>query len=425
MKNFDWLAGQGLERLPEFLTALAIGLLIGLERERNPTAKAGLRTFALVALAGSATAVLAETFAAPSIVGVGLGAVAFVMIAAYYHHHEEGYERDPGTTTIAAAIACYLLAVMVMAGFGRLAVILAILATILLYFKAELGGTARRLERRDLVAILQFAVVAFVVLPLLPDRGFGPYSVLNPRHIWLMVVLISAVSLAGYVAMQIAGREHGAMLLGFLGGLVSSTATTLAYARYARAGSEFLDVARTVIVTANLVLCARLAALAAILAPGIVPVLGPALGTGVAAGAAAYVLGRHRGGPAQPELAMPPVGNPAALRSAVGFAALYAGVLLLAAWLSDVWGDKGVYAVAFASGLGDVDAVTLSNLRLYGLGEITAFQATAATVLAISANAAFKLGIVKTVGGSILFRRCLPPIAATVAGAAVGLAFFA
>lgn len=212
--NLDWLDEQGLGRLPQFATALAIGLLIGLERERNPTAKAGLRTFTLVALSGAAAAGLAEAFGAPSIIAVGLGAVAFTMIAAYYHHHEPFHEEDPGTTTIAAVLVCYLLAAMVVMGEARLAVIVAIITALLLYFKTELHGLARNLQRRDLISILQFAVVAFVVLPLLPDREFGPYGALNPRHIWLMVVLISGVSLAGYVALRVVGRERGAMLLG-------------------------------------------------------------------------------------------------------------------------------------------------------------------------------------------------------------------
>ena len=143
--NFDWMSGAELQHLPSYLTALAIGLLIGLERERNPTAKAGLRTCALVSLAGAMSAALAEAFSAPSIVAVGLGAIALMMVVAYYHHHEAFHEWDPGTTTIAAVIACFLLGAMTVAGHSRPAVALAILITALLYFKAELGGAARRL----------------------------------------------------------------------------------------------------------------------------------------------------------------------------------------------------------------------------------------------------------------------------------------
>jgi len=421
--NLDWLTDQGLDRLPEFLTALAIGLLIGLERERNPTAKAGLRTFALVALAGAAAAVLASVFSAPSIIGVGLAAVAFTMIAAYYHHHEEFHEWDPGTTTIAAVIACYLLAAMVMSGYARLAVILAVLVTILLYFKAELRGAARGLERRDLISILQFAVVTFVVLPLLPDRGFGPYAVLNPRHIWLMVVLISGVSLAGYVALRVIGPARGALLLGLFGGLVSSTATTLSFSRYARAQSAGADLSATVIIAANLVLLLRLAVITAVVAPGALIMVAPVLGVALLSGGATYLFGsRHNGKDAQ--LSVPPIDNPSELRPALGFAALYAAVLLLSAWLVDLVGSQGIYAIAAVSGLTDVDAITLSALRLYGTGTLSIVQVATAAVIAISANVVFKLAITFVVGGSDLFRRCLPAMAAVTLGAWIGLALF-
>jgi uncharacterized membrane protein (DUF4010 family) len=422
--NFDWLPAQGLEHLPHYATALAIGLLIGLERERNPTAKAGLRTFALVALSGAVAVTLAQALAAPAIVAVGLGAVALMMIAAYYEHREADAEPDPGTTTIAAVMACYLLGAMAVAGQPRLALILGILSTTLLYFKAELGGAARRLERRDLVSILQFAVVAFVVLPLLPDRGYGPYEALNPRHIWMMVVLVSGLSLAGFVALRLVGGAHGALLLGAFGGMVSTTATTLTYSRQAREGEGADGHAGIVIVTANLVLLLRLALIGVVVAPAVLPVLGPVLALALAAGGTAFAFGLRRDG-ARRELAAPAVGNPVELRSALGFALFYAAVLLLVAWLSDVAGSKGVYAVALASGLGDVDAITLSSLRLQALGTLTPAQAATAIVIAVAANAAVKLAIVRAAGGKALLRRCLPAMVATVVGAAAGIALFA
>jgi uncharacterized membrane protein (DUF4010 family) len=366
---------------------------------------------------------LAEAFSAPSIVAVGLGAVAFTMIAAYYHHHEEFHEWDPGTTTIAAVIACYLLAAMVVSGYARLAVILAILVTILLYFKAELHGAARGLERRDLISILQFAVITFVVLPLLPDRGFGPYAALNPRHIWLMVVLISGVSLAGYVALRVVGPARGALLLGLFGGLVSSTATTLSFSRHARAQSVSADLSATVIIAANLVLLLRLAAITAVVASSALVIVGPVLGVALLSGAAAYALGSRRNGKDSP-LSVPAINNPSELRPALGFAALYAAVLFLSAWLVDLAGSSGIYAIAAVSGLTDVDAITLSALRLYDVGTLSIAQVTTAVVLAVSANVAFKLAISFAVGSGELFRRCLPAMTAVAVGAWVGLALF-
>jgi uncharacterized membrane protein (DUF4010 family) len=418
----DWLAARGFAHLDEYLTALAIGLLIGLERERNPTAKAGLRTCAFVALAGALSAALAQSLAAPEIVAAGFGAVILMMVAAYYPQQEKSQSGDPGTTTIAAVALCFLLGAMIVAGHMRLAVVLAILVTVLLYFKAELGGAARKLEGRDLVSILQFAVVAFVVLPLLPDRGFGPYGALNPRHIWLMVVLISGLSLAGYVALRIVGREHGALLLGLFGGLVSSTATTLAYARYARATDARIGLAGTVIVTANLVVLVRLSVIGAVVAQTIVQVLVPVLAAALVSGAFVFVLGRWQE-ESPTELAMPAVANPTELRAALGFGLLYAVVLVLSAWLRDVWGRNGVYAVAIASGLVDVDAIALGNLRLFQLGRLSAAEAVTAIVVAFAANGVVKLAIVRVAGGTALFRRCLPSVVATVAGATAGLAF--
>jgi uncharacterized membrane protein (DUF4010 family) len=239
-----------------------------------------------------------------------------------------------------------------------------------------------------------------------------------------MVVLISGLSLAGYVALRVVGREHGAMLLGLLGGLVSSTATTLAYSRHVRQEGALLPVAETVIVTANLVLLARLAVVGAVVAPGALGVLAPVLATALAAGATVFAL-RRRGGRAPQELALPPVGNPTELRAALAFAILYALVLLAAQWLADAWGSRGVYGVSLASGLVDVDAITLTNLRLYGLQQLSAAQASIAIAIAVSANAAFKLGIVRVVGGAPLLRRCAVPVASTMGGAAVGVALFA
>lgn len=419
--EFQWLAEQGLERLPEFLTALAIGLLIGLERERNPTAKAGLRTFALVALFGAASAALADRFEFPALVAAGAVAVALMMIAAYFR--DEKLSDDPGTTTVIAVLLCYSLAAMAMAGFARIAVMLAIATTILLYFKSELSGVAQRLERRDLISMLQFAVVTFIVLPLLPDREFGPYAALNPRQIWLMVVLISGVSLAGYVALRLVGREYGAILLGTFGGLVSSTATTLAYSRYGRTTMQLWNLSVAVIVIANLVVLARLAVLAAVVSPPVLGKLAPVLACGLIPGLAA-VAAWMRMRKQEHALTIPEVRNPTELRAALAFGALYAVVLLLAAWLNDLAGSRGVYAVALVSGLTDVDAVTLSSLRLFELGSLSDTQCVIAIVLALAANMLFKLGLVLVAGGRDLFVRCLPLILLVAAGLGAGLLLF-
>ena len=427
LTDFSWLAGQGLDRLPVFLTSLSIGLLIGLERERNPSARAGLRTFALVALLGTVCGVLSQTQGAPWLTVAGFVVVGAMIVTSYLEaalNRTHEAQEEPGTTTSAALVLCFALGTMVAYGFGRMAVMLAIATTVLLYSKPELKGLAQNLDRRDLRSILQFAVVSFIVLPILPDRDFGPYSALNLRQIWLMVVLISGVSLTGYLALRTVGRRHGAALLGLFGGLVSSTATSLVYARHGRSAPELRDLSATVIVLANLVVLVRLAVLTAVVAPTLLGELLPVLACALVPGVASVAY-RLRQLLTHEEPPMPEIGNPTELRTAVVFALLYGGVLLVAAWVHDKAGAAGLYGVALVSGLTDVDAITLSSLRLFRLDNLVASQAVTSIALAFMANIAFKLGLIGVAGGMDLLRRCLPALAVTAAGAAVGLLLFA
>lgn len=418
----DFLGQTPPEHIETFATSLAIGLLIGLERERQPDTKAGLRTFALVALLGTLSGLIATATGAGWILAAGLLAVGATMLAAIAIAPPEN--GDPGTTSVIAMMVCYGLGAAVWFGHGTLAVMLAIATTLLLYFKTELHGWSRSLTRKDLISILQFAVLSFVVLPILPNRDFGPFDALNPHQIWLMVVLISGVSLAGYAALRFVGVRHGAPVIGFFGGLVSSTATTMVFARHARGEEDFIRTATVVILLANLVVILRLCLVAAVVAPGLLPTLALVLGGGFILGLAATAwswrsLGAHG------ELPMPEVRNPTEIRTALSFGLLYAAVLFLAALLEDAAGSKGLYLVALASGLTDVDAITLSSLRLYNLEKLAAQQAVFSVALATLSNLVFKGGLVLAIGGGPLARRALPGLLAIAAGIGAGMFFAA
>ena len=405
-----------LATLYPFLTSLAIGLLIGLERERSPAARAGLRTFSLVALAGTLGALLSEKTGAPWVLGAGLLIMGGMMVATYFKTTEA---EDPGTTTVAAVVVCYALGAMVWYDLEQLAVTLAILTTALLYFKPELRGVTRNLTRLDLVSILQFAVLSFVILPILPNQDYGPYHALNPYQIWWMVVLISGLSLAGYAALRIAGQRHGTLLTGLFGGIASSTATTLAFSRHARSSPQLAGMAALVILLANWVVLIRLSILVALLAPGMLRPMLTLLGGGVLAGLIVLYLAWRRLDKQNnaPTLEM---GNPTEIRAALSFGLLYAVVLFAAAWLSDWVGSQGVYAVALVSGLTDVDAITLSSLRLFNLGNLQPDQTANAILLAVLANIAFKSGLATVIGGGALARQVLPGMAAVAGGLVVG-----
>ena len=398
-----------------FGASLGIGLLIGLERERNPAAKAGVRTFALVALAGTLAAVVDERYAAPWTVAVGLAAVAGMLIAAYWR---DGAHEDPGTTTVVAGAVCYLLGALAGMGEAALAGALGIVVTALLYFKPEIEGFSAALERHEQVSVLQFLVVTFIVLPILPDRGYGPYEVLNPRDIWLMVVLVSGIGLASYVALRIAGERHGVLATGILSGLLSSTAATMLYARRSRESAGMEQLALSVVPLANLVPLGRIAVFTAVLAPGLLYALAPVLGAALAAGlgVAAFFVRRSAAGEPPP---IPQSRNPAELGSALRFGALYAVVLLVSAWLSDLAGDYGLYAAALSSGLVDIDPITLSSLNLFADGQLATRSTVIAIGLAYLANVTFKLSVLLWFNRRLALRAFWPLAATIGAGAAV------
>lgn len=400
-----------------FATALGIGLLIGMERERQPDAIAGLRTFALIALLGCLFALLAERAASPWLLIAGLLAVTAAMVGA---NSNAPLEEHPGFTSEIAVVVCYGLGAAVWYGYDILAVMLAIASTVLLYFKTELHRVSERMTPRDMHSILQFAVVSFVILPILPNQDYGPFDALNPRQVWWMVVLISGLALAGYMALRIVGARHGAAVLGIFGGLASSTATTMMFSRQAAEHNDLLRLAAPVILIANLMVMLRLWLVSSVLSPTLMQPLALVFACGLLPGLAWTLYGWRSlrdGG----ELPMPEVRNPTELRTALSFAALYAVVLLAAAWLQSIAGDSGLYFVALASGLTDADASVLSTLRMFNLDKVEQSHAVIAVVLALVANLLFKIGLVLGIGGRPLARRALPGLLGIGGGLGVGL----
>lgn len=413
------LSAQELQAIPAFLISLGIGLLMGLERERRPEARAGLRTFGLTAMTGTLCGLLTQAAASPWLIPAALLGLAWMMVAA---HRDRRGDQDSGTTSTVALLLCFALGVLVWYEHARLAVALALVATALLHFKAELHGVIRRLSPQDMVSFLQFAVVTFIVLPVLPDRDYGPYEVLNPYRIWLMVVLISGLGLAGYAVLRIAGQQRGTPLLGLLGGLVSSTATTLAFSRHARAQSALVPVAVFVILVANLVVLLRLAIVAVVVARPVLPTLLPVLAAGLLGGLLlVWRSWRGLSSGEAPELDMK---NPSEMRAALGFACLYAAVLLGVAWLNDIAGTGGVYLAAALSGLTDVDAITLSTLDLFGREQLEAVTVVRVIALAYAANLLFKFGLVCTLAGRDAALKIAPGFGMVLAGLLLGLLVF-
>jgi uncharacterized membrane protein (DUF4010 family) len=303
---------------------------------------------------------VAQLAASPWLLPVAVAGLVAMMIAADYHRGDA--DPGPDTTTTVALLLCFLYGAMLWHGHSQVAVALALATTALLYFKTELHEITHRLTRQDIISVLQFVLISFVVLPVLPDQGYGPYDTLNPQKIWLMVVLTSGISLAGYATLRLAPQSTGVPLLGVLGGLVSSTATTLVFARQVGADAKQRDNAVVIVTIANLVVLVRIAVLAAVLARPVLAQLAPILAAGLLTGAVLPLRGwlAMRSSKAD----APELDNPVNLRHALLFGAVFALVLVVSAAFHDKAGSLGVYAVAAISGLADMDAIAISTFNL-------------------------------------------------------------
>jgi uncharacterized membrane protein (DUF4010 family) len=396
----------------QLAVALGLGLLVGLQRERVEPAVAGIRTFALITLFGAVSAQLAKTYGGWILV-IGFLATAALMVFGNLVRLQTK-DPDPGQTTSFAALIMYGLGAWVVTGSMVVPVVLAGAVVVLLHLREPLHELVGRIGPKDLRAIMQFVLIALVILPILPDRDMGPYGVLNPQQIWWMVVLIVGLSLAGYVAYKLFGAEAGTVLAGILGGLISSTATTASYARRSKETGNLSRLAALVIVIASAVVYLRVLVEIAAVAPSkfgaLAAPIGVMLGVKVLVAGVAWFSGRH--GVTEP----PEQENPAELKTAILFGVLYAAVLLAVAWARDWFGTAGLYTVAAISGLTDMDAITLSTSRLVQASRLDPDTGWRAILLASLANLGFKAGVVAVLGSRALLGRVLVLFGAVATG---------
>ncbi|MEM7415127.1 MAG: MgtC/SapB family protein [Gemmatimonadota bacterium] len=396
--------------------AMGLGLLVGLQKERSESPLAGLRTFTLVSLAGAVAAlVAAET--TPWVIAAGLLSVTALMVTGNAILMKAGGD-DAGQTTEAAVLVMYLLGALVVVGPREAAIVCGGTTAMLLHLREELRGWVDRLSDRDVRAIMQFVVISLVILPVLPDQTYDPYDVISPRNVWWMVVLIVGLNLAGYGAFRVMGARAGTALAGVLGGVISSTATTISYARQTKTEPDMGATAVVIVWVASGVVFIRILLEIAAVSPTFLPVAaGPLLlMLSVFAVLSAFVW---RSGTTPGESPLKP-GNPSELKPAVLFGALYAFVLFVVAAGQELLGDVGLYAAAAVSGLTDVDAITLSTSQLVESGRLPATTGWRLVLIAILSNMVFKLVMAATLGSKEFARKLGGlGVIALVAGAAI------
>ncbi|MFY7920903.1 MAG: MgtC/SapB family protein [Gemmatimonas sp.] len=424
----------------DLLAAALVGMAVGVEREwsghsSGPDGRfAGARTFALLGAIGGFAGWFLRID--QQVLGTVLAAagVTFPMVAYWSTMHRQGTTAD-GTTEVVAVL---VVALGVACGLGHRtpAAAAAAIAVVLLAEKSRVQQTLQRVDAHEMRAAVQFAVLALVILPLLPDAAYGPYDAFRPRQLWVVVLVFSALNFAGYIARRLIGETRGLGVTGLLGGVVSSTAVTLTFSRRSREEPQLALPLALGVVAACTVLVPRLFVIITMLRPEMavatLPVLLPALTAGV--GVIAFVLWHDRdtrpdavdrsvveSPPAGDPRANADGGNPLALGSSLQMAVAFQVVLFAVAWVQQNAGTTGVLASATVLGLTDVDALTVSMTRF---ASDPAYHALAAAAIGVGilSNTALKSALVLIIGAPRFRLRAATGLGVLALGSGLGLA---
>lgn len=412
------------ETAKPFLLSLALGLVLGIERERafatgGRHAAFGARTFALIALLGT----LAAHIGNPG-VGVALAAFVGALTLAAYLRPAGDSAQDAGTTTEVAAVITFALGWLAHQE-PKLVAMIGVIVLAVLWLKPRIHAFAHEgLSDQEVNAALTFLVIALVVLPLLPDRAVDPWGIVNPSRLWLMFVLIAGVGFGGYITVRALGPARGLATAGFFAGLVSSTAATLSLSRRARSEAQVLGPLATGIVLANVASACAQVLIVGVANPPLLDVGFILMGAPIAVGAVATLaalwwLRRREPAPGAGEFRL---SNPLELKQALAMAAMFAVILIVSAIAQRTFGESGVMAAAALAGINDVHAATLAASTLNAAGTIGAHEAMRAILIAFVVNMAVKLGIAAVAGGRRLLLIVAPPLLAMTAAAVA--AFF-
>lgn len=406
----------------DLLIAFAIGLIVGLERgwhareAAEGTRLAGLRTFTLIGLFGGVCALLAAQFStwllACALLGLGV-------VLAVGHYQESEDDGEKGVTTVIAAMLTFALAALAVSGFRLEAVAITTLMAALLSLKTEIHGWLQRVERLELHTALQLLVVAAAVLPFLPEQPVGPWGAIVPRQIGWLVLLISGLSFAGYLAVKLIGARYGLLAMGAFGGMASSTAVVLhlsARLRQVPAGRGLLTAA---ILAACTVMAPRVFVLTGLIAPSLMQLLALPVAAMTVPLLLAIVWQLRRAQPT-PDDAQVSLSNPMSLLTSAQFAALMAGVMLLVAAARHWLGDAGILVAATLGGVLDADAISLSLAEMNDGGVAPRLLARGVLIALVVNNS------VKAVSGLAIGGRAAGGVALALAlSGAIGATFAA
>jgi uncharacterized membrane protein (DUF4010 family) len=410
---------QQTDLFSRLAVALAIGLMVGIERgwqareTEDHGRAAGLRTFGLCGLMGGICGVLTAQLGAQI---VGIVFVAFSAGLGAFSWLEAKTNGTTSATTLIAGMLTFLLGAMATMGDVTVDIAAAVSMTVLLALRTQLHSWLVAITWEEIRAGLVLMVMSFLMLPLLPDRAIDPWGAVNLHEVWLLAIMVSLISFTGYVAVRLFGDRLGIIVTAAAGGLASSTATTLTFARLGREQPSATGLLVGGILISGAMMTIRVVAIASALNTSLLrPLIAP-LGTGAVVLGVFAVLsmaGTHRlpSGPTTPKLI---IANPLVVGTSLRMAAYIVVVMLAAELVQRIWGDAGVLVVAAFSGTADVDAITLSMARM----DTTVTLATQAVCVAVTVNTVSKAVMAAWIGGPAVGLRVA--LASVVALAAAG-----
>jgi len=384
------------------LVALALTFLIGLEREQKGLKDegdhfGGIRTFPLIGVLGAIAYILGKK----SLVLSGLiGAGVIGMILSSYWLSVKRNQNDIGITTEMAALLAFVLGVLAAMETYVLATGLTLVTLAILHFKNILHGVAKNMRDSDIIATIKFILIAFIILPLLPNESFGPYNFFNPYTAWLMVVLISGLSYLSYIAIKIWGAKRGIGITGFLAGFISSTALTLSFSDQSKKNTKIINPYVVAVIIASSAMFFRIIAEVAVVSSQLLNTLYiPMLTMGVAglSGTFYFWITEKKQRP-DVEEKLCEVKNPFQLWPAIQFGLFFVGISFVTQWAKAMFGDQGIYLTSLVSGVMDVDAITLSMANLHQTGQVAPNIAVVAITIAAMTNTVVKAGIFLLLG---------------------------
>ena len=409
--------------------ATALGALIGAERERAQNKEksvlfdfSGLRTYTIIGIIGWLGAFLSYYWGPILLVAVFASVVIF-LLASYLN--ESKLLKSSGVTSEMSAIVTFLVGVVAFSE-PLVAAVVAVGVVMILALKKNLHRFVHTLSHQEFFATLKFIAVAGVALPLLPREAIDPWGVIVPFEAWLMVVFVSAISFTGYILTKLIGPRQGIRVTGIIGGLASSTATTTSMSQQSKQNRKVVLPFAFAVIAASGMMFLRVGLEIFVVNSDLLPQLCLMLGSMVVA--TVMMLGIFWKQSAKKESAIQSkdlkLSSPFQFGPALQFGIFYVVILLVSQFAQKYFGDSGVYLASAASGLADVDAITISLGNLAGKGEILAETAARGITIAVLVNTLVKLVIVRIFGGKAFFRKALPAFGVVLAAGIASVLIF-